>query len=149
MLLFAFLLGPPFCSKVSVAVPFGASCRFSIRVDFASQWRMFMLGQESRCRTRGVAKSDFRIPTLHGVHIFRARHAAWRFEFQFLRHLSCNIAIFNAMVGGARADTRVNGWAFRFEFARPRIASRSDCDGSWAGGVYLPLVVRGSAADVG
>ena len=52
------------------------------------------------------------------------------------------------MVGGARADTRVKGWAFRFEFARPRIASCSDCDGSWAGGVYLPLVVRGSAADV-
>ncbi len=80
---------------------------------------------------------------------FRAPHAAWRFDFQFLRHLSRNIAIFDAMVGGARADMRVHGWAFLFEFARTRTASCSDCDGSWAGGVYLPLVVRGSAADVG
>ena len=80
---------------------------------------------------------------------FCAPHAAWRFEFHVLRHLSRNIAIFDAMVGGARADMRVNGRAFLFEFVKTSAASCSDCDGSWAGGVYLPLVVRGSAADVG
>jgi len=106
------------------------------------------------CRNRVVAlevlqKALFAFPRSMPCIFFCASYAAWRFDIQFLQHLSRNIAIFDVMVGGARADMRVNGWAFLFEFAKTRTAACSDCDGSWAGGVYLPLVVRGSAADVG
>ena len=122
---------PRFDDNFRFELPFLRHCAFRVLAAEVLQNTMFAFPRSMPCI------------------LFCARHAAWRFDFQFLRHLSRNIAIFDAMVGGARADMWVNGWAFLFEFVKTSAASCSDCDGSWAGGVYLPLVVRRSVADVG
>ena len=50
---------------------------------------------KSRSRARGVAKTVFGVPMLHGKHFFFDRHAAWECDLCLLRHLHSENAIFS------------------------------------------------------
>ena len=66
-----------------MAVTFGAFSRNPICRYLELRCCIFTTMHKSRSRTRGVAKRDFRIPTLHAVHIF------------FVLGMQCGASIFS------------------------------------------------------